>query len=445
MRLGFLPPFSPGHLYPTLTLARELRRRGHSVVFFVDPAAEIEIARMGVEVCTFSRSLLPAGRIAQRHRTLAGLIGTEATCFTMRMLAEFSRGIVADGERVLRESRVDALVLDALWHNLDIVAIHLGIPYVHINCALHGDMTGATPFFAYDWPYEAGSSAFNRNLQGLRQFDLCFAAMRECLQEYSQKVHLPIDLNFPYALHSRLAQLTQTPREFDFPGDHWPHQFHYTGPWHDPTSRPAIDFPWERLTGEPLVYASMGTLMNGSRPAFQALIDAAEAPGRQLVVSLGNHVSPRDLQPPSTSTILVNKVPQLELLDRASLCITHAGLNTVLESLSRGVPMVCIPVALDQPGIAARVARSETGVFIPIEHLSADQLHKAIDAVLQNPIYRENTQRFKGLIKDIRGTTMAADIVEQAFCGKFSHRDTPGRSSLDFIAGEAAQPQGALC
>lgn len=438
MRLGFLPPFSPGHLYPTLTLAKELRRRGHSVVFFVDRPTEVEVAGMGVEVCAFSGNLLPAGLIAQRHQTLAGLMGTEATCFTMRMLAEFSRGIVADGERIIRESRVDALVLDGLWHNLDVVAVHLGIPYVHINCALHGDMTGATPYFAYDWPYECGSSAFNRNLLGLRQFDPCFAAMRECLQEYSQKVRLPIDLNSPYALHSRLAQITQTPRAFDFPGDHWPPHFHYTGPWHDPDSRPAIDFPWERLTGEPLIYASMGTLMNGSRPAFQALIDAAEAPGRQLVVSLGNQVPPRDLQPLSESTILVNKAPQLELLDRTSLCITHAGLNTVLESLSRGVPMVCIPVALDQPGIAARVARSETGVFLPIGNLSADPLREAIDAVLQNPIYHDNAQRFKTIIKNTRGANLAADIIERAVCGKLGHRDT-------LVAEETVHSQGALC
>jgi len=445
MHLGFLPPFSPGHLYPTLTLARELQRRGHGAVFFVDPAMEAEVADIGVEVCALSKELLPAGRTSQWHRDLAGLTGTEATCFTMRMLAEFSRDIIADGERILLESHVDALVLDALWHNLDIVATHLGIPYVHINCALHGDMTGVTPFFSYDWPYESGPRAFDRNVHGLRQLDLCFAPMRDCLQDYAEKVHLPIDLRSPDALHSKLAQITQTPRDFDFPGDHWPAHFHYTGPWHDPASRPAIDFPWERLTGEPLIYASMGTLMNGSPSVFQTLIAAAEAPGRQLVVSTGTSLSPADLVPTSDSTILVSKAPQLELLDRASLCITHAGLNTVLESLSRGVPMVCVPVALDQPGVAARVARTETGVFLPVGDLTRERLRAAIDAVMGTSLYRVNAGRFKTLIGQADGTALAAGIIEQALSGHLDRRSSTQDFSMNALPGRSRYSQEAFC
>jgi UDP:flavonoid glycosyltransferase YjiC (YdhE family) len=53
--------------------------------------------------------------------------------------------------------------------------------------------------------------------------------------------------------------------------------------------------------------------------------------------------------------IIVDYAPQLQLLKKASLCITHAGINTTLESLSNGVPLVAIPIANDQPGIGARI------------------------------------------------------------------------------------------
>jgi UDP:flavonoid glycosyltransferase YjiC (YdhE family) len=46
-----------------------------------------------------------------------------------------------------------------------------------------------------------------------------------------------------------------------------------------------------------------------------------------------------------SNTIIVSHAPQLELLKRTSVCITHAGLNTVLESLAQGVPQVAIPAA----------------------------------------------------------------------------------------------------
>jgi len=38
--------------------------------------------------------------------------------------------------------------------------------------------------------------------------------------------------------------------------------------------------------------------------------------------------------------LVVEYAPQLELLAKARLTITHAGLNTVLDSLSNGVPLV---------------------------------------------------------------------------------------------------------
>ena len=47
------------------------------------------------------------------------------------------------------------------------------------------------------------------------------------------------------------------------------------------------------------------------------------------------------------TVIVVNRAPQLELLKRATLCITHAGLHTTLEALARGVALAAIPVTND--------------------------------------------------------------------------------------------------
>jgi UDP-N-acetylglucosamine:LPS N-acetylglucosamine transferase len=66
--------------------------------------------------------------------------------------------------------------------------------------------------------------------------------------------------------------------------------------------------------------------------------------------------------------------PQLELLKQTSVCITHAGLNTVLESLAQGVPQVAIPVTYDQPGVAARIPEKQTGVVTSLDKLTADHL-----------------------------------------------------------------------
>jgi len=48
-------------------------------------------------------------------------------------------------------------------------------------------------------------------------------------QQYAERVGLNIDWNDPAATVSKLAVITQTPKEFDFPGIPWPAQFHYAG------------------------------------------------------------------------------------------------------------------------------------------------------------------------------------------------------------------------
>jgi zeaxanthin glucosyltransferase len=87
--------------------------------------------------------------------------------------------------------------------------------------------------------------------------------MMPIAQSYAKRNGLEIDWSNPAVTLSKLAVITQTPKEFDFPISHLPPQFHYADPFHDNEGREPVPFPWEKLTGKPLIYASMGTLVNG--------------------------------------------------------------------------------------------------------------------------------------------------------------------------------------
>jgi UDP:flavonoid glycosyltransferase YjiC (YdhE family) len=88
------------------------------------------------------------------------------------------------------------------------------------------------------------------------------------------------------------------------------------------------------LTGEPVIYASMGTLMNGRVDVFRTIVaGVAKHKGTQLVLSIGDQLDPKQIGTVPSNAIIVKQTPQLEVLKRTSVCITHAGLNTVLESL----------------------------------------------------------------------------------------------------------------
>jgi zeaxanthin glucosyltransferase len=93
--------------------------------------------------------------------------------------------------------------------------------------------------------------------------------------------------------------------------------------------------------------------------------------------------------------------------------ITHGGMNTALECLTQGVPMVAIPITNDQPGVAARIAWSGAGICLPLKKLTTAKLRSAIESILEQPSYRDNARRLQKSIEQSGGVKLAADIVEK--------------------------------
>jgi zeaxanthin glucosyltransferase len=68
----------------------------------------------------------------------------------------------------------------------------------------------------------------------------------------------------------------------------------------------------------------------------------------------------------------------------------------------------------DQPGVAARIAYTKTGTFVPLKELTVPRLTLLIDRVLRNPEYRENADRLRQVIADTNGLEKAVDLLEKA-------------------------------
>jgi UDP:flavonoid glycosyltransferase YjiC (YdhE family) len=146
------------------------------------------------------------------------------------------------------------------------------------------------------------------------------------------------------------------------------------------------------------------------------IVDAAEKlSGFQLALSIGNNLQTDQMKTSLSKTILVNQAPQLQLLKRAALCITHAGMNTALETATQGVPIVAIPVTNDQPAVAARIAYHRIGEVLSLDQLTTSTLHATINRVLTDPSYRQKSQSLKEAIAVSDGLDEASKIIEKAF------------------------------
>jgi zeaxanthin glucosyltransferase len=409
MKLGFICLNGSGHLNPMTALARKLQARDHEVIFLYSPDAA------GLPVYIEQNSPEP-NNTQKAIAEVSKMQGDEALEFGVKYIIGLTESVLNSLPAVVAKTGVEALLIDAAHFYAELGAIHLGIPYVHVANALYSDYSGYTPLWPYGWPYEDTEQARARNREGVARFIRIFERNRAGVERYAERVGLKVDWTDPSSTASPLAYITQVPRAFDFESSHWPKQFHHTGPFHDGIGRTKVDFPWERLTGQPLIYASMGTVLNGNLDVFQTFVSAlTKHDDLQLVLSVGDQIDPEWIVSPPHNAIIVRRAPQLELLKLASVCITHGGLNTVLESLTQGVPQIAIPVTFDQPSVAARIAYRHTGVVTSLDKLTPDHLSELLDEVLINPIYRANAKKLQRKIAEANGLAAAADIVEQAF------------------------------
>jgi len=419
MKFGFICPQVPGHLNPITALARHLQMRGHHVVFLYSS---------GAAGLPFIPGEKEEGIISERRAEISKKQGEEAIKLSTSLLMSQSESMMKSLPTIVQSNQIDALVIDSVNYYVELAAIQLGIPYIHVDAGMHFDYSGHTPLMCYGWPHETNAAALARNQDGVAKFVQMRHEADGGIRALADAAGLKIDWDNPQATLSPWASISQVPKAFDFESSHWPAQFHHTGPFHDGKGREPVDFPWDRITGEPLIYASMGTLLNGQADVFRTIIAAlAKHRDLQLVLSIGDQLDPQQLGPAPKNAIMVKRAPQLDLLKRASVCITHAGLNTVLESLAQGVPQVAIPVAFDQPGVAARIAHHRTGVVTSLDKLTADHLYKLLNEVLNHSDYRNNAQRLQRAIAEANGLSAAVDIIEQSLGVSENSQSSPMR------------------
>jgi zeaxanthin glucosyltransferase len=416
MKIGFISLSVPGHFTPMSAVARQLQSRNHDVVVLSLPVMEPFARAANLSFIPFGEKEFSTEHTSEVVGTLSRLKGEEALQFTVSAVARVMKVKWRELPKLLSSKGIDALVLDDYDFYSEVVPMYLGMPYAILANALHFDYSGYTPLCVYGWAHENTPEARERNRQGVSKFtQMLIRSNAEMIAEV-ERAGIKPNWEDPSSLLSDRPWITQCPREFDFENSHWPEQFHYAGPFHDGEGRPELSFPSYRLTGEPIVYASMGTVQNGNADVFRTIAAAvAKHKAAQLVLSIGNVLRPEQIGPVPKNAIIVNHAPQLELLKKASVCITHAGFNTVLEALAQGVPQVAIPVTNDQPGVAARIAAHQTGVVASLETLTLSHLSTLVDEVLNNSMYRDNARKYQQAIAKTNGLSRAASLLEDAF------------------------------
>ena len=409
---GLICPALTGHLNPMLPIGQELKRRGHRVTTIGILDAEAKTLAAGLEFVAYGTEEYSKGSTAEALNHLSKLSGLAAIRYTITLLKDGTNVLLRDAPQVIKNAGVDALLIDQASSG-ESIGDFLDIPFITICSALVLNQDENVPHPVSNWKYNPAWWAKLRNRATWSFYQILGKPINKVVAEYRRQWNLPL-YSDPNDAYSLLAQISQQPAELEFPRENLPKCFHFTGPYHYSGTREPVSFPWEQLTGKPLIYASMGTIQNRLVEVFYQIAAACEGLDAQLVISLGGSATPESLPNLAGNPLVVEYAPQLEILQKATLTITHAGMNTTLECLSNAVPMVAIPIANDQPGVAARIAWAGAGVAITLKRLTVPRLRTAISQVLTQPSYKQNALRLQKAIKRAGGVTRAADIIEQA-------------------------------
>jgi zeaxanthin glucosyltransferase len=319
--------------------------------------------------------------------------------------------VCRDAPEAIRRAGVDALLVDQMEPAGGAVADYLGIPFITVCNALILSSDAHVPPAFTGWSYSPGWWSRTRNAIGYRASRLIMGPVERVVQEYRARWSLPA-YKTPEESFSKLAQISQQPQAFDFPRRNLPDCFHYVGPLRN--AHQQIPFPWEKLDGRPLIYASLGTLQNQKEHLFRAFAEACRSLPVQLVMTHGGGLSEEAANSFPGDPIVVSYAPQLEVLAKADLTLTHAGLNTVLDSLSCGVPLIAIPITYEQPAIASRIRWTGVGEVLSLKNLRVSRLKQTIEQVLKSPDYTSRAQNIRQAIAEAGGVKAAANLIERS-------------------------------
>ena len=288
--IGIYTPTGMGHINTIMPLALELQNRGYRVSFLNCLDLEDHFQTLGVGFLNAYPGIVK-GTQPQFLRKLRHTKGAMGIWHTVQWTLACAKEFMAHGPRLLCEHKVDLLLVDQISMEGLLVAEHLHIPALTICSALPLNQQASLPPIFLNWKYKP-------SLLSNLAYGIVHAFSPGCgwhhlwmLWIYKQRFGLRGKIRF----NSPLGSICHEPKSFEFPRTKLPNNFHFVGPMHTVQSRIAIDFPWEKCSHKPILYASLGSIHESIR-LYQIIAHACSELPYQIILNVGENVDAPELQ-----------------------------------------------------------------------------------------------------------------------------------------------------
>jgi MGT family glycosyltransferase len=380
-----------GHVNPSLPLVRALAERGEQVVYYATAPFATAIERAGA---TFR---------AYRTECLSDLTPmTERLDALSWFMTTAIRDVLVNDLEGFRAERPDYVITDSVapwgqWAGqiLDVPVI-TSIPTFAVN--------------RHVFAFAAASGTRPKSVQlvisKIRHVVKAVRLGARLRRQYDVKGTGIVGLTFG----SSALNIVHTSRQFQPCAETFDERFLFIGPSVESRTE-SQRLTWNGASDGRLIYVSLGTIFNTDAGFYRDCLAALRDDDVRVIVAIGKTVSAESLGGIPPNVTVAPWVPQLDVLRRASLFVSHGGMNSVSESLHYGVPLVVVPQMGEQELVAAQVQRLGAGVQLPRHRVTPASLRAAVQGVLNDRTFRDRAVEIGDSFKAAGGASRAAEAV----------------------------------
>ncbi len=412
---GVVAPAYFSHFSALEAIAVELVERGHRVTFLhrADAAAWVRDARIAFHVLGLASH--PAGSLADSLRRAAnpgGPLGIRAVIADMARTTDM---LCRELPAAVDTLGIDAVLADQMEAAGALAAQGAGLPFISVACALPVNREAGMPLPVMPFRFDTSERGLQMVQGSTRVYDWLMTAHSKVVAQHAARFGLPAR-GMLHEWLSPLAQISQTVAGFDFPRRDAPAHFHHVGPLRSRGAAVAAAGMPPVEAGRPFVFASLGTLQGQRFALFKRIARACRKQDAQLLVAHcgGLNDAQASALQQAGATWVTGFAPQAAVLARADAVVSHAGLNTVMDAMLARTPILALPIAFDQPGVAARVAHAGVGVTASARFAGASALSRQLGQLLTSSECARRLEILGAEVEQAGGAPRAADIVESA-------------------------------
>jgi len=418
-RIMVLPLSMPSHIFSMIGLGHQLRQAGHEVAILTPPQLAESVSGSGI-------SYIPVGE--RHHEEMEGLRALdrpETQDAFQQKLAAITETLHDELGAAIEAHRPDLWLVDGTVAYHTFPALKRGIPTALVHTMLplvnDGQPPSCTPYAPPEnWLARIKIALAWRLLLKRNRDKLARSGMRRLFERFARQAHVPLstlDFDSQICFDMRIPQMVTCSRALEVPRRGREDRY-YVGPCVAPATRDDSDFDWEALDpARKLIYFSLGTVGHAAHAKrLVALIVevVGKLPDLQLVLVDKWCLQPKELP---DNVIVVGHAPQLALLEKAALFITHGGLNSIKESIIAGVPMLVFPQTNDQPGNGMRVQYHGIGKVGRAHRMSVNAMAELVETCLTDTAIAESVAAMRAKMKRDENANLPARFVERILGG----------------------------